>query len=87
LPRRGEAEPVQFLEKPPNRAQYRFHLQGQGLRREADRQRIEGALCAGGKRSFTIARFRARASSDNPTYLTQREHIREGMRKAALPQR
>jgi hypothetical protein len=28
----------------------------------------------------------ARASSDNPTYLTQRERIRDGMRKAGLPE-
>ena len=27
-----------------------------------------------------------RASSDNPTYLTQRERIRDGMRKAGLPE-
>jgi hypothetical protein len=36
--------------------------------------------------TFTISRFRTRASSDNPTYLTQREHIRDGMRKAGLPE-
>ena len=36
--------------------------------------------------TFTISRFRARASSDNPTYLTQRERIRDGMRKAGLPE-
>jgi TolB-like protein/class 3 adenylate cyclase len=36
--------------------------------------------------TFTIFRFRARASSDNPTYLTQRERIRDGMRKAGLPE-
>jgi TolB-like protein len=35
--------------------------------------------------SFTISRFLARASSDNPTYLTQRERIRHGMSKAGLP--
>jgi len=36
--------------------------------------------------SFTIRRFRAGAASDNPTYLTQRERIYEGMRKAGLPE-
>jgi tetratricopeptide (TPR) repeat protein len=36
--------------------------------------------------NFTISRFRARASSDNSIYLTQRERIRDGMRKAGLPE-
>jgi TolB-like protein/class 3 adenylate cyclase len=36
--------------------------------------------------SFTIDRFRAGASSDNPIYLTQREHIYDGMRKAGVPE-
>lgn len=36
--------------------------------------------------TFTISRFRARASSDNPTYLNQRERVRDGMRKAGLPE-
>ena len=36
--------------------------------------------------TFTISRFRARASSDNPTYLNQRERVRDGMRKARLPE-
>jgi tetratricopeptide (TPR) repeat protein len=35
---------------------------------------------------FTIARFRAGASSSNSTYLAQREMIYEGMRKAGLPE-
>jgi TolB-like protein/class 3 adenylate cyclase len=34
---------------------------------------------------FTIARFRAGADSDNPTYLSQRERIIEGMREAGIP--
>jgi TolB-like protein/class 3 adenylate cyclase len=34
--------------------------------------------------TFTISRFRARASSDNSTYLNQRERVRDGMRKAGL---
>ena len=36
--------------------------------------------------TFTISRFRARASSDNPTYLTQRERILDGLRKVGLPE-
>jgi hypothetical protein len=35
---------------------------------------------------FTIARFRASAASDNPTYLARREHIYEGMRQAGIPE-
>jgi len=35
---------------------------------------------------FTVARFRASAASDNPTYLTRRERIYEGMRKAGVPE-
>jgi hypothetical protein len=34
--------------------------------------------------SFTIARHRA--SSDNPTYLSQRERLLDGMRKAGVPE-
>jgi tetratricopeptide (TPR) repeat protein len=36
--------------------------------------------------TFTIRRFRAGASSDNPTYLAEREHVYEGMRKAGVPE-
>jgi TolB-like protein len=36
--------------------------------------------------SFTIRRFRAGASSDNPTYLAQRERVCDGMRKAGVPE-
>jgi tetratricopeptide (TPR) repeat protein len=36
--------------------------------------------------TFTIRRFRSSASSDNPTYLAQRERIYEGMNKAGLPE-
>ncbi len=35
---------------------------------------------------FTIRRFRDGTSSDNPTYIAQRERIIEGMRKAGLPE-
>ena len=36
--------------------------------------------------SFTIRRFRLGASSDNPTYLAQRERLYEGMRLAGVPE-
>jgi TolB-like protein/class 3 adenylate cyclase len=36
--------------------------------------------------SFTIARFRAGASSDNSIYLAQRERLLDGMRKAGVPE-
>jgi len=36
--------------------------------------------------TFTIRRFRAGAVSDNPTYLTQRERIYDGMRRAGVPE-
>src|SRR5262249_7619841 len=35
---------------------------------------------------FTIARFRAGARSDNPTYLSGRERIYDGMRRAGIPE-
>jgi hypothetical protein len=36
--------------------------------------------------TFTTHRYRAGASSDNPTYLAQRERIYEGMRMAGVPE-
>ena len=36
--------------------------------------------------AFSIARVRAAAASDNPTYLSQRERIYEGMRMAGVPE-
>jgi TolB-like protein len=36
--------------------------------------------------SFTIARLRSSAHSDNPVYLAGRERVYEGMRKAGLPE-
>jgi hypothetical protein len=36
--------------------------------------------------TFTIARFRSGASSDNEIYLAQRERIYDGMRKAGVPE-
>jgi tetratricopeptide (TPR) repeat protein len=35
---------------------------------------------------FTLARFRASAESDNPTYLAGRQRIEDGMRKAGAPE-
>jgi Flp pilus assembly protein TadD len=35
--------------------------------------------------SFTLPRYRAGASSDNPTYLFGREHAYQGMRMAGVP--
>jgi TolB-like protein/class 3 adenylate cyclase/Flp pilus assembly protein TadD len=35
--------------------------------------------------NFTLARFRASAESDNPTFLAQREGVIEGMRRAGVP--
>jgi tetratricopeptide (TPR) repeat protein len=36
--------------------------------------------------TYTIRRYRDGASSDNPTYLAQRERVYDGMRKAGLPE-
>jgi TolB-like protein/class 3 adenylate cyclase/Tfp pilus assembly protein PilF len=36
--------------------------------------------------SFTVRRFRVSAASDNPTYLTRRERIYDGMRQAGVPE-
>jgi tetratricopeptide (TPR) repeat protein len=36
--------------------------------------------------SFTVTRYRSGVSSDNPTYLTQRERLCAGMRMAGVPE-
>jgi hypothetical protein len=36
--------------------------------------------------SFTIRRFREGAASDNPTFLTNRERVYQGMRMAGVPE-
>jgi TolB-like protein/class 3 adenylate cyclase len=36
--------------------------------------------------TFTIARWRSSAPSDNPTYLAQRERLYDGLRKAGVPE-
>jgi hypothetical protein len=36
--------------------------------------------------TFTVARFRAGAATDNSVYLKQRERVCEGMRKAGVPE-
>jgi TolB-like protein len=46
-------------------------------------------VCAVARRlapHFTIAKFRAEAVSDNPVFLTQREHFYEGLRLAGVPE-
>jgi len=35
---------------------------------------------------FTIRRFQRHLSSDNPTYLAERERVYEGMRMAGVPE-
>ncbi len=35
--------------------------------------------------TFTVARFRDAAATDNPVYLRQRERVCDGMRKAGVP--
>ncbi len=37
--------------------------------------------------NYSIARFLTMAESDNPTYLKQREHILDGLRKAGVPEK
>jgi hypothetical protein len=36
--------------------------------------------------AFTVRRFRAGATSDNSTYLVQRERVYQGMRKTRVPE-
>ena len=36
--------------------------------------------------TYTVRRYRAGAATDNPTYLSQRERIYEGMRQAGVPE-
>jgi tetratricopeptide (TPR) repeat protein len=53
--------------------------------------RLEEAQCAvraaiALHSDFTVSRFRAGAASDNPRYLTARERLCEGMRKAGVPE-
>jgi hypothetical protein len=38
------------------------------------------------ERCFTISRFRAKAPSDDPTFLAKRERVYEGMRIAGVPE-
>jgi TolB-like protein/class 3 adenylate cyclase len=45
--------------------------------------------CAAGRRldpTFSLARFRQHAFSDNPVFLARRERVYEGMRKAGVPE-
>ena len=50
---------------------------------EARREAAEGLRLAP---DFTVRRYRDSALSDNPTYLSQRERILEGMRLAGVPE-
>jgi hypothetical protein len=36
--------------------------------------------------TFTLRRYRARAASDHPAYLSGRERVCEGMRMAGVPE-
>jgi tetratricopeptide (TPR) repeat protein len=74
------------IESNPNMAASRFWLGGALARlgrledaREATRAGLEL------NPSFTIARFRSMAFSDNPAYLAGRERAYEGMRLAGVP--
>src|SRR5271170_4211474 len=51
-----------------------------------DEARVEAQTAVALDPKFSIRRFRAGASSDNPVYLKQRERIIEGLRKAGIPE-
>jgi hypothetical protein len=62
---------------------YAVALQALGRRKEAeDEVKIGLSLDP----HFSIARFRASASGDDPTYLSRRDHLYEGMRRAGVPE-
>ena len=48
------------------------------------RKTLKQYLSMPGARTGTIARWRAMAFSDNPTYLAFRERIHDGLRKAGM---
>ncbi len=52
-------------------------------RLEEARSEVQAGLALDPK--FTIQRYRAGAQSDNPVFLSQRERVIEGMRKAGVP--
>ena len=56
-----------------------------GQEKEA-RETLKQYLSLRGSKTRTIARWKAMAFSDNPVYLTFRERIHEGLRKAGLPE-
>ncbi len=75
------------LEHQPNNPITHFYLAAALAlvdRREEAHVHVQAGLA--GNPAFTIARFRAGASSENPTYLAQRERDYEGMRKAGVPE-
>jgi len=58
-------------------------LEGLGRLKEAQAEVREGLSLDPG---FTVARFRALASSNNEIYLAQRERIFAAMRRAGVPE-
>jgi class 3 adenylate cyclase/TolB-like protein len=50
------------------------------------RETLQGYLSLPGARTKTIAAFKKQANSDNASYLSMRERIYEGLRKAGLPE-
>ena len=68
---------------PPNHFYLAAALARLGRQREAEIEVRAGLAMAP---SFTLARFRASAEGDNPTFLAQREGVIEGMRKAGVPE-
>jgi tetratricopeptide (TPR) repeat protein len=51
-----------------------------------DEARAETQARLGLNPAFTLRRFRAGASSDNPSFLRQRQRVIDGMRKAGVPE-
>ena len=75
------------VELNPNTPVVHFYLAA-ALARLGRLQEARKAACAGLELnpSFTIARFRSLANSDNPVYLTGRERVYEGLRLAGVPE-
>jgi TolB-like protein/class 3 adenylate cyclase/tetratricopeptide (TPR) repeat protein len=62
------------------------HAAALALRGSLDQARAAAKAGLALDPSFTIRRFRGSASGDNPTYLTKRERILQGMRMAGIPE-
>jgi TolB-like protein/class 3 adenylate cyclase len=54
---------------------------------EAERARAEAKIGINLHPAFTIDRFRVGAESDNPVFVTERQNVYEGLRKAGVPER